>query len=53
MEECRCGKCKKLLFNENIINGIIEIRCNRCKKINTLKKGVPNEHQGTQVLSDG
>ncbi len=32
MKEYRCNKCNKLLFKGNF-TGIIEILCNRCKKI--------------------
>ena len=32
MKEYRCNKCNKLLFKGNF-TGMIEILCNRCKKI--------------------
>lgn len=32
MKEYRCNKCDKLLF-KGYFTGIIEIMCNRCKKI--------------------
>ena len=32
MKEYRCTECNKLLFKGNF-TGIIEILCNRCKKV--------------------
>ena len=32
MKEYRCNNCNKLLFKGNF-KGIIEILCNRCKKV--------------------
>lgn len=36
MKEYRCTECNKLLFKGNFA-GIIEILCNRCKKIIVIK----------------
>jgi len=36
MKEYRCTECNKLLFKGNF-TGIIEILCNRCKKIIVIK----------------
>ena len=36
MKEYRCTECNKLLFKGNF-SGIIEILCNRCKKIIEIK----------------
>ena len=36
MNEHRCLNCNKLLFKGHFI-GIIEIMCNRCKKINKIE----------------
>lgn len=43
-EEYRCKECHKLLFKGKFI-GIIEILCNRCKKINKIKSVRKTEHQ--------
>lgn len=37
MKEYRCNKCNKLLFKGKFL-GIIEILCNRCKKINKIEE---------------
>ena len=36
MKEYRCNKCNKLLCRGNF-KGIVEIMCNRCKKIIEIK----------------
>ena len=42
MEEVRCKNCHKLLFKGNFV-GVIQILCNRCKKINQIECQL--EHQ--------
>ena len=33
MDKIKCPQCSKTLFFSDIERGIIEIKCNRCKKI--------------------
>lgn len=44
MKEYRCNKCNKLLFKGNF-TGIIEILCNRCKKVIEIKAERQKERQ--------
>lgn len=45
MEEFRCKNCHKLLFKGMFI-GVIQIMCNRCKKITEIE--CQYEHQSEQ-----
>lgn len=36
-KEYRCKNCEKLLFKALLIESEIEIKCKRCKELNTFK----------------
>ena len=46
MKEYRCNKCNKLLCRGNF-KGIVEIMCNRCKRIIVIN-GECHEHLTTK-----
>jgi phage FluMu protein Com len=48
MNDIRCFNCKKLLFKGNF-KGIIEIKCDKCKKIITIYK---TEEEEKQVINE-
>lgn len=37
INEVRCKKCNKLLFKGNF-NGVVEIKCSKCKNILKVEK---------------
>lgn len=53
MIQVRCIKCNRFLFNEELVQGVVERDCDRCKTTNRIERaGISAEMVHTTYLSE-